>query len=136
MDILKNPIVIGITISALTYGYLVMQVNEKNEKINKLRKKGKKIEKESVNLLIPLIVGIIGWFLAYAYFEYNDNSSNVENTNVLKKIPPLPLPLPPSPKYNFVRDILTESSEPKAFTLITKGNNIPQNIPDVLIDMY
>lgn len=139
MDILKNPIVIGLTAGALTYGYLTMGVNERNEKNSKQKKRGKKTEKESVNLLIPLVVGIIAWFLAYAYFEYSGDNSNTtygETNNILKKVPPLPLPLPPSPKYNFIKDVVSESSEPRAYTLVTQGVNVPQNIPDVLMDMY
>lgn len=138
MDIIKNPIVIGLTAGLITYGYLTMAVNERNEKRSK--KKGKKTENESVNLLIPVVVSIIMWFLAYAYFEHSSDSVEYDQinsgANILKKTPPLPLPLPPSPKFNFIRDIVSESSEPKSFTLVTKGVNIPQKIPDVLMDMY
>lgn len=132
MDVLKNPMVIGLTIATITYAYLNMSINEKNKR-NKLKKKDKKIEK--VNLLIPLVMGLIGWFIAYAYFEYNDDSIKTDN-NVLNKINPLPLPLPPSPKYNFIKDLISESSEPQAYTLINQGVNIPHNIPDVILDMY
>ena len=73
MDIFKNPIVIGLTAGAITYSYLLMTVNEKNERNEKKKNK----EKEHVNLFIPLVVTIIAWFIAYAYFEYNgDNNLN------------------------------------------------------------
>lgn len=136
MDIFKNPIVIGLTAGAATYGYLLMTINEKNEKNEK--KKGKKKEKESVNLLIPLIVAIIAWFIAYAYFEYNTNQPHnqlIQDINPLQR-PVVPIPYPPSPKYNFVKDVLSESSDPHSFSLITQGVTIPTKLPEVLLEMY
>lgn len=135
MDILKNPILIGVTAGAITYGYLTMTVNEKNEK-NK--KKGKKVEKETVNLLIPFVVGVIAWFVSYAYFEYSceTKSNNTAQEIGMSQIPVLPIPLPPSPKYNFIKDIISESSDPQQFSLVNPGVTVPNKLPDVLMEMY
>lgn len=142
MDIFKNPIVIGLTAGAITYSYLLMTVNEKNEK-NKKNKKNKNKEKEAVNLLIPLVVSVIVWFIAYAYIEYNGNDNkNTANTNpflpetAIRQRPPLPLPLPPSPRYNFIQDVISASSEPRSFSLINAGVTVPTKLPDVLLEMY
>ena len=144
MDIFKNPIVIGLTFGVITYSYLQMTVNEKNEK-NKKSKKNKNKDNESVNLLIPLVVSIIAWFIAYAYFEYSGNgpidNSDKPNHPFVQEITKrhrlqLPLPLPPSPKYGFVQDELSGSSEPRSFSLINAEVTVPTKLPDVLLEMY
>jgi uncharacterized membrane protein YidH (DUF202 family) len=53
MDILNNPIIIGLSVGALTYAYLSWVQNEKNERY---KKKNKQHRIEEVNLLIPLVV--------------------------------------------------------------------------------
>jgi hypothetical protein len=130
MDIIKNPIIIGLTMGTLTYGYLLYTIPEK--------KKGKKKEKESVNLMIPLVMFIISWFIAYAYFEYNNESQPDKlQLSVLPNIDNglLPIPLPVSPKYGFVKDVLSETSDPQPYSLIATGITIPTNLPDVLLDV-
>lgn len=129
MEIIKNPIIIGFTAGILTYTYLSWDLNEK-----KKLKKGYKIKE--VNLLIPLVVAIIGWFIAYAYLQYNDEI--IDNT-VISNIgnrKGLPLPLNKIPSYRFTKDIISESSEPKSFSLLTGGVSVPSKLPDVLLDMY
>ncbi len=135
MDIIKNPIIIGLVIGALTYGYLSYTVNEKNEENDK-KKKHKRKEKESVNLMIPLVVAIIVWFIAYAYFEYNiDNKPN--NSQILPTIgESLPMPLPVSPKFGFIKDVISDTSDPQLFSLINTGMTVPINLPDVLLDIH
>jgi hypothetical protein len=129
MDTLKNPILIGLISGALIYGYLVITTNEKN------KKKSKKDEKDKVNLLIPLVVGVIVWFLTYAYFDYNSNSNNIIKNDGIKNVT-LPLPLKPASNYNFIKDIISESSEPEKFSLVTTGTKPPIKIPDVLLQMH
>ena len=134
MDIIKNPVVLGLTAIVLTYMYLTWTINNKKKNKNKKSK-----EQEEVNLLIPLVVGIIVWFIAYSYFEYHpeDGIENIVYDTGISNKPSLPLPIPPSPKYNFIQDVVTESSDPKSFSLLTKGDvNVPRNFPDVLLDIY
>lgn len=138
MDIFKNPIVIGLTMGALVYGYLTYTTNEKNTE-NAKKKKSRRREKESVNLLIPLVVAIIAWFIAYAYFEYNNESN--DGRSILSDVRPsgqhsgLPLPLNMTPKFGFVNDVISETSEPQQFSLINAGVNIPNNLPDIMLDV-
>ena len=145
--IIKNPIIIGLVAGVITYAYLSSQTEKENKK-----KKHRK-DKEEVNLLIPLVVSVIMWFIAYAYFEYTpepirSNNMQITPTNVnnlehldmsqflgnASKVP-LPLPIPPTKGYNFTGDVLDVPADPR-FSLLTTGVNIPKDIPDVWLDMY
>lgn len=145
MDIIKNPIVIGLTMGTLVYGYLSYTINERNEE-NEKKKKGKRKEKESVNLLIPLVVIVIAWFIAYAYFEYNneDHNKDIYKHTMLSDrqglagvggLQGLPLPFVTSPKFGFANDIISETSEPRQFSLIGTGLTVPDKLPDILLDV-
>lgn len=134
MDIIKNPIIIGIAMGALTYGYLSYIANEKNEE-NSKKKKNKRKEKESVNLMIPLVVIVIAWFIAYAYFEYSFEDQSNGNKIMPTIGESLPIPLPVSPKHGFIRDVISETSDPQPFSLINTGMTVPTKLPDVLLDI-
>jgi len=100
-------------------------------------KKGKK--KVDVNLMIPLAVACVAWFIAYAYFDYADNKnpySEPINSLIKTSRPPLPLPVNVAPGYKFVVDLTSESSDAKSFSLLTSGVTVPTKIPDVLMEMY
>lgn len=139
MDTLKNPIIIGLLAGTVTYAYLQYDASEKNKK--KKNKKGSK--KTEVNLIIPLVVAVIVWFIAYAYFEYtpeNGESADVMipdlyRTKSRQQIP-LPLPVMPTPGYRFVKDVISDSSDPKSFSLLTGGVTVPTKLPEVLLEMY
>ena len=137
MDIIKNPVIIGLLAGTITYIYLKWSLDEKNKK---RQKKGQK--QEDINLMIPLVVSIIGWFIAYAYFEYTPekNFSN-QSVNFLDKTRdarmPLPIPIAPRAGYKFVGDVVSESSDPKSFSLLAGGGGvtIPTKLPDVLLEL-
>jgi hypothetical protein len=131
MDVIKNPIIIGLLAGTITYIYLTWNDNETS------KKKSKKSKKE-VNLLIPLVVAVIGWFITYAYFQYNNESGNgdIIIPHISGNRRPLPLPMSKTPSYRFVKDVVSESSDPKSFSLLTGGVTVPTKLPDVLIDMY
>lgn len=135
MDILKNPIIIALCMGAITYVYLQKTTNEENKK---RVKKGKK--KLSVNLMIPLAVACVSWFISYAYFDYANNkdspSDNHVNSLVKTTRPPLPLPVSHVQGYKFVGDLTSQSSDAKSFSLLNNGVTIPTKIPDVLMEMY
>jgi hypothetical protein len=150
MNIVSNPMVIGSFTGVLTYLYLKWDTDEKNkmiQMINKKRKsKNKKLEKEvSINLFIPLIVTIVVWFLVFAYFNYTDNSKN-NSTHVNKSIMnnnenfnyhKTPLPLNADKGYRFVKDVITSStSDPKSFSIINNNIALPEDMPDVLLEMF
>src|SRR5690554_3716736 len=92
MDIIKNPIVIGLVVGGLTYWYLKTQADKENEK----HKKYPKYVKKEVNLIIPAVMTVLAWFLAYTLLVENDNKSemtNLLNTLNANKSTSVPLPL-------------------------------------------
>lgn len=132
MDILKNPIVIGMLAGVITYMYLSWE--KKHNKKNKHKK-----DKE-INLLIPLVVAMIGWFIAYAYLQQS-GENKLTDAEVLPMVinggKSLPLPFVQAPSYTFTKDVLSQSSiSPKSFSLLTGGVAVPSKLPDVMIDMY
>ncbi len=62
LEILKNPIVIGIVIFVGIYGYLYWSNKKKYEMDSST-------EKKSVNIMIPGVAGILGWFIASSLFK-------------------------------------------------------------------
>lgn len=146
MDIITNPVIIGLLVGAATFGYLSWDCCNKNEQNKKKIKKGK-MNPEEVNLLIPLIVTIIAWFIAYAYFEYNPAKQFIVPHQIQSGIVPigeqmdrvgrtaLPLPIPPRQEHLFVRDVISESSDP-SFSIIQSGTIIPRELPDVLLELH
>jgi len=71
VEILKNPVIFGLLAGAIVYNYMAW--NRKKE-IEKRLKKGKKIKDEQKynDIIIPSIVAIIVWFIAFAYFNYKE----------------------------------------------------------------
>lgn len=129
MDIIKNPVIIGLFAGVLTYLYMSWTIDEKNKKAKK--NKNKKVQKEEVNLLIPLVVSVIVWFVSYGYFEFNDVPAPLAPQ--FKQ----PIPLMPDVGFRFTKDVIPSStSNTKEFSLLTGGVTVPSVLPDVLIDMF
>jgi|LakMenEpi03Aug12_release.lakeMendotaPanAssembly.Ray.scaffolds.fasta_scaffold66885_6 hypothetical protein len=129
LDILKNPVIIGLFATAITYGYLLWQLHSEQKRRHKKGRKNTK--KEDVNLLIPAIVGIIIWFIAYGYFEYSNNDLNELNDRIQNNI------TLGEKNYKLVKDDLSSGNTIKSFDLITKGINIPKKpLPDVFIETF
>lgn len=63
LNILKNPIILAISATALTYLYLYWE-NEKKYKDDPE-------QKEKINYVIPIAIGIIVWFIANSIFSNN-----------------------------------------------------------------
>lgn len=126
MDIISNPVIIGLISGLLSYAYLKYKTDETNENNLKKSKKGKKAKpfvKQEINLLIPLTIAIIAWFIAYMYIDYNSQRITVEN------------PIDPKNQYQFEKEGLSLTSDAHSFELINNGVTIPKNLPDVLLDM-
>lgn len=124
LDIIKNPIVLGVLAGAITYLYLMWSMSDK--------KKDDKSKKE-VSLFYPIIVTIVVAVIAYTYFNYSPQpvtTSMPEQISLKKKLDLSQ----PAGNYRFVKDITSES--PTSFHLISRGVNIPNNInvPDVFIE--
>jgi len=62
VSILKNPIVIGILALAVTYLYMWWEEKKRREK-------NPKAKKRTVNVITPVVVGGIAWFIASNYFD-------------------------------------------------------------------
>lgn len=71
MDILKNPIIIGVIAAVIIYVAMIF-INQRNPK------KTPNGQLKSVNWWIPIIGGIIVAFLAYVYFK----SQNVQQQSI------------------------------------------------------
>ena len=82
LDIFKNPIILGLLASLITYAYMYWEANRKYEK-------NPKIKREQISILIPSIVGIIVWFVASGYFNNNNGNLNktIGGNNVSNIIP-------------------------------------------------
>lgn len=60
VDIFRNPIIIGLIVAVAVYGYMYWD-NEQKYKNNP------KINKKQVNIITPLIIGVLAWFIAASY---------------------------------------------------------------------
>ena len=69
MDIIKNPIVIAVLLGTLTYGYMYWEEQQR-------KKKNPKISDKAINLITPIVVAVISWFLAANFFEGGDACSS------------------------------------------------------------
>lgn len=110
IDLLKNPIVIGVLLGVATYLFLLWNngSNKSDRKTNK---------NKDVSLLTPIVVAVVGAFMTFCYF--NNNESDDIRKNLMIK----------GEKYKF-----TES--PVSYHLISKGVSIPGKLPEVFIETY
>lgn len=115
-NILVNPIVFGIFAAVIAYLYLYWDSEQKY-------KKNPNRPRQSVNLMIPFVIGIVVWFLAYGYFESN-MTSYVDNTQQLP----------------IIEDNLSSPIGAKSYHLTSRGITIPSKLssklPPVLIETY
>jgi hypothetical protein len=145
MEVIKNPIVIGVLTGITTYAYLKYNVDKKN-KI--LLSDDKDAELEEVNLMTPLLFTIIGWLFAISYFQDETNimteniSNNKSNVIVTESNKPELLIGGTNNGNHLQREInnivetMTTHSE-KSYHVLSKGLNIPRELgklPDVFIE--
>lgn len=118
MDIIKNPIFLGILAGAITYLYLMWSTDKKKDSKSK----------KDVSLFTPIVVAIVVSVIAYVYFNYasGDVAAIIPEQNEIRK------QLNTVSNYHFVKDISSES--PASFHLVHKGVTIPNNLPDVFIE--
>lgn len=118
LDIVKNPIFIGLfgTIATYIYFYWTNSSNDTNNK-------KKKNSNTTYHILVSLCVGLILGFGSYIYFDTfvpgqeNDISSSVNESS-------------PSNIVQAVAPKINSSNIP------SKSLVIPQNLPDVFIETY
>lgn len=125
LDILKNPVIIGLFAGVLVYIYLWWCLKEENKR----RKNKNKKTKKDVNLIIPSVIAVIVWFIAYGYFEYNTKEISVDKMNLDQ-----PSDIPKT--YKLVKDN-SSSDNVASFSLLNRGISVPNKpIPDVFIETY
>ena len=137
MDIIKNPVVIGLLAGLITYMY--MRWKNDSDKDNKDKKK-----KKDINLLIPFSVFIVFWFISYAIYFSNEEESEkpeaviaqavIEQTGAPNKINltknnDINIKIKPT-KVN-----TSETSDPVSFNMVSNGVHIPTSLPNILFEM-
>ncbi len=126
MNIVKNPVFIGVITGVVVYLYLKYQLDEKNKR---LIKKKKKIAEEDVNLMIPLVVGALAWFFSMNYFE----------DEIEQEINDIPITISKNAEINefnneLKRIVESLSDSAESYQILGKGLNIPNKLPDVFIE--
>lgn len=121
MNIVKNPIFIGIVVALITYAYFYFENNKKKDKENK---------KKSLNIVIPGIVGSIVWFLAGTYFDSLGSESPTQ-------IPIIGGNLNKDTNVEFLNNVLSQAP---VISHSAKGNlgynRITEDIPLPNIDVF
>lgn len=120
MNIIKNPIVLGVIGGGITYLYLYLTRDKKKDPTGR-----------DISLIYPLIIFILVAVLAYIYFNYYSSDglrTFIEPNNKMEM-----------DKYNLAKDISSESVG--SFHLISRkgGISIPNEIkdlPNVFIETY
>lgn len=118
LNILKNAIFLGILAAVLTYVYMMWDNNRKH-------KRDPSQPKKSVNLMAPLIVGIIVWFLANGYFDYGTNKNIINQKTTVEGNDVTEGAITPGAPFKTNKYFLTG-----------KGIAIPNKLPDVFIETY
>ena len=113
IDLLRNPIIIGLIAGVITYLYMYWDIEQKH-------KKNVKAKKPKVNVLLPSVVAIIVWFIAASYL---DNST------------PKDLPGPVTqPHYKLVDSDGVATDGSRSYHLVRK-NDIRLPPANVFIDL-
>ena len=129
MDILKNPIILGLLAAVVTYGFLYWKEQQR-------QKDNPDLEKKSVNIMIPGVVGAVIWFIAGSFGNSNQIGGYIENNveDIKKNLPVN------SVIHKFDDDVELKSTksdgsaDSKSFKLVKKGNiQLPGQ--DVFMDL-
>ena len=130
VEILKNPVIIGLLAGAIVYNYMAW--NRKKE-IEKRLKKGKKIKEEQKynDIIIPSIVAIIVWFISFAYFNYKEEKAG-------QSIQPLQPIIPNQSKISIppIQSLQPQNSPSDiahSFTMVNKTATGVVMPPDVIV---
>ena len=130
IDVIKNPVIIGLIAGVLTYIFILWYYKEKIKKDPRYRR--------TYAIFIPIFVGVIAWIISYIYFSYNsvevmeeinmsqtggDIFANSLNNNI---------------KINAdtsLKELSNKIKTNKSYQ-VNKGLNIPDNLPDVFIENF
>lgn len=121
LDIVKNPIFIGLFGAIITYSYFYW--TDKNDEIpdNKKRKKSN----TTYHILVSLCVGLILGFGSYIYFDMTMG----EQKNDVNS-----LPIPNNNSSMNAESVTIQKNN--SINIPPKNLVIPQNLPDVFIETF
>lgn len=130
IEILKNPVIIGLLAGAIVYNYMAW--NRKKE-IEKRLKKSKKIKEEQKynDIIIPSIVAIIVWFIAFAYFNYKE-----EKMGQMGQMGQMGNPIQPKINVPPIQSLQPQNSPSDiahSFTMVNKTTTGVTMPPDVIV---
>lgn len=125
IDFLKNPIVLGIVATVLTYIYFHWKAEQEH-------KKNPEAKRKRPNFLIPGIAGLITWFLASSYFD-QQNPKLIEQSAGYQDPHTAVHPPTPNSNANEVMDSAMSSAS-NSYHLIGK-NKVRLPPTDVFIDI-
>ncbi len=136
IEIIKNPVIIGLTIGILTYIYLRWEQSK-----NPLEKNKRK----DTNLLIPLGLGVASWFIAHNYFEDYNFTNDQEGSNYVANI--IDAGIPPKIQIesgfgggdaSLVNNINSVKQVQNSYHVLKRGVSVPQSfdMPDVLLENF
>ncbi len=141
INIIKNPVIIGLTVGIIVYIYLKWESSKRKDDKNK---------RKDSQVLIPLFLGVATWFIAHNYFEkydfdeisYNNNYNNEINFRIPDKLDLTEAGM--TGGANMVNNIgnkFTNIQQPTfqpTYHLLKKGVTIPNNIslPDVMLENF
>jgi len=140
IEIIRNPILIGLTFGTITYIYIQWDKSQKTD--IKERQKNNPSE-----IFIPFGIGLITWFIANNYFEEYDFTNDtpfLEDIIVPQMGGQVPVMMQSQPAMvQPVQAIQPTVAYPqlmkKGITLPNihyQSNNMPENIPDMLMENY
>jgi hypothetical protein len=130
LDIIKNPVIIGLFAGGLTYVYMKWK-NDADHKKSKNKNKPKK----DVNLIIPLAVFLVFWFVSYIYFSASDDktATNSKTDSSVVDITKNDLAVEPL-TYKFVKE--SDNNDQKSYMLMGGGGiSIPSNFHETLFEL-
>lgn len=130
VEILKNPVIIGLLAGSIVYNYMAWNRKKENEK---RLKKGKKIKEEQKynDIIIPSIVAIIVWFISFAYFNYKEEKSGQIGQAVQPVHPLQPkINVPPIQSTHLQN---SPSDIAHSFTMVNKTTTGVVMPPDVIV---
>jgi len=127
VEILKNPVIFGLLAGAIVYNYMAWN---RKKQIEKRLKKGKTIKKslQQNDIIIPAIIAVIVWFIAYAYFNYKEEKTLIQQKPVQGGINPTLPTLPSLPNQQLGGINSSASDVAKSFTLVNKTGITMPNV--------
>ena len=126
MDLLKNPIIIGLLSAVVAYGYLYWKEQQRQNE-------NPDLEKKPVNFMIPGVIGALVWFIMGSL-----NRTNMQLGGSVEKSLPVNSVIH---KYNENVELKSNNShksgnsfDSKSYKLVKKGNiQLPSQ--DVFLDL-